>query len=369
MAAHLYVGLRLHAKYDPDGQFYVADVVLVSDAQKRAKAPVKVNYVGFDESVWRSVDDLRSKLLPKSAQPKAGAKAKAKAKEKVVDAAKTAIPKAFHHVPKRSKKDYPGAHDHHHGELHGMSMKINSFEHAKNKVLHWGYVPDMPNGPTHWGCLCKEYALADTGKEQSPIDLFDHVSVNKDETLSKLELKYNPCAGMLENNGHACQLNFIDAGSACIEGCTYQLKQIHFHTPSEHTVNGKLFPMEMHMVHADVDGKLAVIGLLFEYGGENKFLQTFWDDLSTEVGMKKELNGPFDLNALGLDTSHYFRYQGSLTTPPCSESVNWTVMRHAFEASPEQILKFREVMDFKNQRRGNNRPVQPLNARVLQTFK
>jgi len=183
-----------------------------------------------------------------------------------------------------------------------------------------------------------------------------------------LQLKYTPSAGMLENNGHSCQLNFKDAGNAVIEGNTYELKQIHFHAPSEHTVNGMLFPLEMHMVHADADGKLAVIGLLFEHGNANPFLQTFWDELTEEVGEKKELKGPFDMNMVDLTSSNYFRYQGSLTTPPCTEGVNWTVMRDAFQVSPAQVDKFRQVMNFKFQRRGNNRPVQPLNDRVLQTY-
>mmetsp|Transcript_57968 Transcript_57968/g.102945 ORF Transcript_57968/g.102945 Transcript_57968/m.102945 type:complete len:131 (-) Transcript_57968:82-474(-) len=122
------------------------------------------------------------------------------------------------------------------------------------------------------------------------------------------------------------------------------------------------------MVHADADGKLAVIGLLFEHGNANPFLQTFWDELTEEVGEKKELKGPFDMNMVDLTSSNYFRYQGSLTTPPCTEGVNWTVMRDAFQVSPAQVDKFRQVMNFKFQRRGNNRPVQPLNDRVLQTY-
>jgi len=273
----------------------------------------------------------------------------------------------LHHVPKRHKDDYPEAGDHHHGEVHGLRMSINSGN--KKHDPHWGYIPDTPNGPTRWGCLCKAYSAAAEGKEQSPIDLFDPVCLKADHTLHNLQLKYTPCAGMLENNGHSCQLNFKNAGSAVIEGNTYELKQVHFHAPSEHTVNGKLFPMEMHMVHADGDGNLAVIGLLFEFGNANPFLQTFWDELTDEVGKKKELTGPFDMNMLGLEKANYYRYQGSLTTPPCTEKVNWTMMHHAFQASPAQVQKFREVMDFKYQRRGNNRPIQPLNDRVLQTYK
>jgi len=271
----------------------------------------------------------------------------------------------LHHQPTRHKDDYPEATDHHHGEVHGMNMKINSGH--KETTPHWGYIPDTPCGPTHWGCLCKAYAAAAEGREQSPIDLFDHVCTNAESTLHMLQLKYTPSAGMLENNGH-CQLNFKDAGNAVIEGNTYELKQIHFHAPSEHTVNGMLFPLEMHMVHADADGKLAVIGLLFEHGNANPFLQTFWDELTEEVGEKKELKGPFDMNMVDLTSSNYFRYQGSLTTPPCTEGVNWTVMRDAFQVSPAQVDKFRQVMNFKFQRRGNNRPVQPLNDRVLQTY-
>lgn len=273
------------------------------------------------------------------------------------------------HQPTRAKVDYANSYDHHHGEVHNMGMDINCHKDAATPVLHWGYIPDTPTGPTHWGCLCEAYKTAVEGKEQSPIDIFDKCTVCGDAKLHDLQFNYIPCAGMLENNGHSCQLNFKDAGSMVEEGITYNLKQIHFHAPSEHTVNGKYYPMEMHMVHADKDGKLAVIGLLFEYGDENPFLQTFWDELSTEVGLKKELVGPFDMTMLGLHTSDYYRYKGSLTTPPCTEDVNWTMFHGAFHASPGQVQMFRQVMKFHYQRRGNNRPVQPLFDRVVQTYK
>lgn len=365
---HLEVGMKLHAKYW-DGQFYAAEVVTISDSSRRAKAPVKIKYRDFtqDAEQWCGLADLKSKKLPKAgATPKAEqVKEKGKAKQE----AGNTIPEVHRHQnePTRSKSDYTHHHHHHHGDAHGLGMPINSF--PDRKVKHWGYLSGTPTGPVNWGCLCKEYALAKDGKEQSPIDLFDHVSVSADAKLSALEFSYTAGPGMLENNGHSCQLNFSNAGSACIEGNSYDLKQVHFHSPSEHTVNGRLYPLEMHMVHVGENGKLAVIGLLFEHGDENPFLKQFWGELTAEVGNKQELPGPFDLGLLNLDSAHYFRYNGSLTTPPCTEGVLWTVTRTVYEASPEQVHKFRELMDFKFQRWGNNRPVQPLNSRLCATYK
>jgi carbonic anhydrase len=267
--------------------------------------------------------------------------------------------------PRTDQDDY-SAGEHHQGELHGLS---HSHVFPKpGAVPHWDYAPDSEHGPYNWGSLCKEYSIARAGLQQSPIDLFSHDLVKADRTLHPLKFDYKPVRGWIENNGHSVQLN-MRPGTLTVEGVTYCMSQLHFHSPSEHTLNGKSYPLEMHLVHQSTDGELAVIGMLFENGSENEFLQQFWDALPHKVGQKQKLSSAVDLNSLCMENVHYMRYTGSLTTPPCSENVIWTMLGHVHEVSPQQVAQFRDAMGFKIQTHGNARPLQPLGQRVVQTYK
>jgi carbonic anhydrase len=164
------------------------------------------------------------------------------------------------------------------------------------------------------------------------------------------------------NNGHSIQANVATGGTLKTPTGDYMLKQFHFHSPSEHTYNGKHAAMEMHMVHADADGNLAVVGVMIEEGAENKFFARIWPNIPAAKGGKTPVTGmgfgPADL----LPTSRAtYRYSGSLTTPPCSENVDWTMMQTPVTASAAQIAAFRNVMYH------NNRPTQPLNGRAIKT--
>ena len=137
-------------------------------------------------------------------------------------------------------------------------------------------------------------------------------------------------------------------------------KQFHFHSPSENTINGQYYPLEAHFVHADQDGRLAVIGVMFELGEENSELAKLWknmpEDSHSQATLLKELSA---LNLMPKEKS-YYRFNGSLTTPPCTEGVRWFVLKDTIKASKAQINKFRTVMGT-----DTNRPVQPINARVI----
>ena len=217
----------------------------------------------------------------------------------------------------------------------------------------WGYSGD--SGPEHWGALKPEYSACASGKNQSPIDLNSIVEAD----LPPLNLHYEPATTEILNNGHTVQVNFAPGNILSVDNIHFELKQIHFHTPSENHIGGKPFPMEAHLVHADSNGQLAVIALMYVEGKENPFLATAWKAMPTTPGDKKELKAEFGAGLLPA-VHDYYRFNGSLTTPPCTEGVRWIVMSEMMEASAEQIQAFRDVM-----KHPNNRPIQQLNARLI----
>ena len=217
---------------------------------------------------------------------------------------------------------------------------------------HWSYSGD--DGPEQWGELTPDNFMCSKGKNQSPIDLTGSV----DADLPALDFDFpNPGRTGEINNGHTIQFNIEPGNFTTVDGRRYEVVQGHFHSPSEHRVNGKLYPMEIHLVHANEKGDLAVLGILFEEGAENELLNhldSFRPPHMAPIG------APIDYNELFTSRTEYFRYSGSLTTPPCSEGVLWTVMKNPLIASKEQIERFHSTMGS-----DTNRPVQPRNARTI----
>jgi carbonic anhydrase len=140
----------------------------------------------------------------------------------------------------------------------------------------------------------------------------------------------------------------------------YQLLQGHFHSPSEHTVNGESFAMEIHLVHSTEEGRLAVVGVMVEEGEEDPMLNRIWSFMPEQVGEMTE--SPLTVFEAGVlpPTRNYFAYAGSLTTPPCTEGIKWIVLRDPLTASAEQIARFKERVGA-----STNRPTQPQNARMI----
>jgi carbonic anhydrase len=228
---------------------------------------------------------------------------------------------------------------------------------------HWSY--EGAGDPSHWSTLSKEFATCGVGHEQSPIDIvtakaaplqagtkgFDEVRL--DPTVRKAPVD-------IVNNGHTIQVDVVGTESLTIGKEPYVLQQFHFHSPSEHTVDGKSYPLEAHFVHKSADGRLAVIGVLFEEGAENVALAPFWRKLPTTTGGKVGLGGDgVSISTLLPALHEVYRYPGSLTTPPCSEAVKWLVMRDRLTASAAQIAALKAIIHV------NNRPVQPLLGRVV----
>ncbi|UCC85438.1 MAG: carbonic anhydrase family protein [Gemmatimonadota bacterium] len=232
-------------------------------------------------------------------------------------------------------------------------------------AVHWGY--EAEDGPETWGSMNSEWALCADGLEQSPIDL-SNASLTELPGVgihlpSGQEVEVLNQAGVIDalDNGHTIQINSKTGETLTVGDKTYALVQFHFHAPSEHTVNGGHFPMEMHFVHQAEDGALAVIGVLIEEGAENESIQPLWEQLAAATGAQAAIRIPpeFADHIFTGDPTGVFHYRGSLTTPPCSEGVDWFVRRTPTQLSQDQIAAFTAVYDH------NNRPVQALNSRTL----
>ncbi|KFK28694.1 hypothetical protein AALP_AA7G034200 [Arabis alpina] len=217
-------------------------------------------------------------------------------------------------------------------------------------------------GPEGWGKIDPHWRICNTGKFQSPIDLTNQrVSLINYGAWSR---QYQPALASLKNRGHDIMVSWKgDAGKITIRQKEFKLVQCHWHSPSEHTVNGTRYDMELHMVHQSDRGKLAVIGVLFKLGQPNKFLTKLLNGIKA-IG-KEEINigivNPHDI--IRFQTRKFYRYIGSLTVPPCTEGVIWTVVKRVNTISAEQIAALRNAVHdgFET----NSRPVQNTHSRTV----
>jgi carbonic anhydrase len=222
---------------------------------------------------------------------------------------------------------------------------------------HWTY--DGDHGPTHWGEFGSE--LCTQGAQQSPINIETKEVRPLKDHASDLKINYGTSPVKLINNGHTLQGNVTDQETVVFKNDEYRLVQFHFHTPSEHQVNHKPYPMEMHLVNQDKDGRLLVIGLLIKEGKKNKELATLWSQLPETKDAQVNLNAQDapNLGALVPSTGHHVFYKGSLTTPPCTEGVQWVVFEQPIELSRAQIHTFQKLLP------DNHRPPQPAHEREV----
>jgi len=227
---------------------------------------------------------------------------------------------------------------------------------ATHHAKHWGYSADV--GPKHWSSLNEKFHMCSEGKQQSPINLVP----TKDIDLAPLNINYTVGSKSEINNGHTVQVNMKSGNTLNIDGTTFELKQFHFHTPSENHINGKSFPMEAHFVHASADGKLAVISVMFQEGAENPTLNMMMKKFPLAKNQEQKLEFSKDyLNTMLPNSLDYYEFMGSLTTPPCSEQVRWIVLKKPISASKEQIAAMHEEIGM-----DNNRPIQASNQRVIE---
>ncbi len=218
----------------------------------------------------------------------------------------------------------------------------------------WAY--SGASGPEHWGALNDKFATCSTGKNQSPINLTRMIEGD----LPELKVSYKTGGSEVVNNGHTIQVNYAAGSSMTVAGRRFALKQFHFHAPSENTIEAQSYPMEAHFVHADDNGNLSVVAVMYNAGKHNAELEKAWSHMPSKAGKNNKLAAQIDANNLLPENRDYYRFNGSLTTPPCSEGVNWFVMKNISMASQKQIDQFTGVVHH-----ANNRPVQPVNAREI----
>ena len=211
----------------------------------------------------------------------------------------------------------------------------------------WAY--NGPHDPAHWSELTPEYIKCAEGQRQSPIDI---ETFKSSEVSSHIEFHYESSSVEMVNDGHTVKAipdkdNYVIALDK-----TYHMKQVHFHDPSEHHLDGVIYPMEIHMVHMDSAGGLAVIALLVKEGPPNEVLGAIWSGLPDELDEHSRPDGKLDMFKLIPDLKDIYHYQGSLTTPPCTEGVEWFIIGDPIAMSKLQIQQFKSL------HAGNNRPIQ-----------
>lgn len=230
--------------------------------------------------------------------------------------------------------------------------------HGDDEKPHWTYAGEA--GPEHWGSLSEDYAVCGSGMAQSPINLLIADFIEAD--LTNIQFNYGTTKLNANNTGHSIQVD-VDAGSSIsYNGIVYALKQFHFHTPSEHTIEGEHATMEVHFVHEDpLTKNLAVVGIfmLMDEGDDKPAYADVFANMLPEAG-KATVDGiTLDLNALLPEDTTYLTYQGSLTTPPCSQIVRWLLLGGGVRVSQAQLEAFQAIYAM------NARPTQDQHDRDL----
>lgn len=218
---------------------------------------------------------------------------------------------------------------------------------------HWGY--SGQEAPKNWAALTPDN-FACSGKNQSPINLAGFIKAD----LAPITFNYEPGGYEILNNGHTVQINYKKGSRITLDGKTFELLQYHFHAPSENHINGSSYPLEAHLVHADKDGNLAVVAVMFKEGNENSGLKQAWSLMPEHAGENHQFSKQLSVNNILPNSREYYRFNGSLTTPPCSEGVRWLVMKNAITVSKQQIDEFSGILH-----EPNNRPLQAVNSRSI----
>lgn len=242
-----------------------------------------------------------------------------------------------------------------------------------NEAEKWSYLGST--GPQHWGSLNSKYAACKNGKAQSPIN----IPAKDIHGTGSLQIYYRSAPmkivddGTTEltlgnkktfyNDGHSVQLNFSGATPETLSfnGTAYHLVQFHLHTPSENKMNGKKYPLEIHFVNQGKNGEVVVLAVFVDVGAANPTLQAMIDHYPKRqdklILIKGESINP---GALLPKEQAYYTFKGSLTTPPCTEGLQWIVFRQPITASAVQIAELSKAMG-----EANARPTQPLNGRSV----
>ena len=345
---------KQHAKKPADGPTKVA----LADTKPRSDVPAAADAVK-PPSAEAAKPASSEAVKPAAADPKAAPGAIETLKRPVTDG-KATLPQAVPSKFVERKPEIPAA-------LRAYLKSPSRVAYGKPvckdtktpaapppEPVRWSY--DGKGAPSAWGHLQPEFAACSEGKRQSPIDIQDGAKLE----LDPIKFDYKPAPLRIIDNGYTVQVNFSEGSSITVSGVRYELKQLHFHKPSEERINGKVYDMVVHLVHKSSDGRLAVVAVLMEAGTPNPFIAALWPHLPLESGREVSLPEVMvDLNGLLPETRSYFAYMGSLTTPPCTEGVLWLVMKTPVTVAAEQVGIFGKLYSM------NARPVQPANGRLI----
>ncbi|MBX7201423.1 MAG: carbonic anhydrase family protein, partial [Rhodospirillaceae bacterium] len=238
--------------------------------------------------------------------------------------------------------------------LQALRATAHAHDEAGGHEAHWSY--DGEFAPYRWGDMKPEFAACKTGTRQSPIDIRNPVIGE----VEPIRFHYEDFPLKVSNNGHTIQVDVAPGSFILFNGQRYELVQFHFHSPSEERVNGRAFDMVAHLVHKNAQGRLAVIGVLLTAGAEQPVLQKVWNAMPGTPGRTRErLDVNLNANDLLPAERTYYSFMGSLTTPPCTEGVQWLVMKTPVEISRDQISHFTALYPM------NARPLQAQNDRLI----
>jgi carbonic anhydrase len=237
----------------------------------------------------------------------------------------------------------------------GCTSNEKNESHKKQHTAHWGYSGEYL--PSKWGSIKEEFAMCSKGKMQTPINIIATLDTN----ITALDFDYKTSSTNVINNGHTVQVNIISGSSVVIDGEEFELKQFHFHTPSENNINGYQYQLEAHFVHATKNGDLAVVAVMFEEGEENPILAKIWSKFPLDENKKTSIKLTYDdIKQIMPTNKEYYKFMGSLTTPPCSENVKWNVFKTPMTISKQQVKQFFDIFGH-----SNNRPLQDTNKREI----
>lgn len=218
---------------------------------------------------------------------------------------------------------------------------------------HWSY--EGAHGPAHWGDLNAASKVCSVGWQQSPIDIGETIRAQ----LPPLGVTWRRKADTIVNNGHTIQVNVGEGSSLAVGGDRFVLLQFHFHRPSEHRIGNRSYPMEVHFVHRHATGKLAVVGVLMTAGRANPSFKKVVTTMPQKEGPAVPADPGIDPNGLLPQRRGYYRYEGSLTTPPCSETVDWLLLTQPIPVAEADIDAFAKLYAM------NARPTQKLERRFV----
>lgn len=228
-----------------------------------------------------------------------------------------------------------------------------AFASDAKEQAHWSYKGDT--GPDHWGQMDKASLVCSAGKQQSPVDIAGAVNAS----LPYLQPSWKP-GGKIVNNGHTIQVNTAPGGVLTVGSKRYSLLQYHFHTPSEHLIDGRALAMEMHLVHKGPNNTLGVIGIFLTPGRTHAAFAALAAKFPKTEGTETDI-GAIDPSDFLPESLKYHAYEGSLTTPPCSEIVDWMVLAQPLQVGKDDIDAFTFLFPM------NARPARGLERRFVLT--